>query len=377
MSAGCGPLSHESSTTCSLIWSRSKTCPALFPGMDSIEFSTTLPRCGSMRSGLVSERPTWARVTSGNEYSSWPTARANEKSQHNSADNGVALSKATAQWPTPYGLADNSHGPDGNEFSTAVRNWPTPDAHPDMPNTGTNRGKDYGGERARLTPSGLGPAVLNWPSPRSEDSESCGNHPGATDSLTGATSLWCSPGAMGGGSTSRGGDRIDEPLLAKQAETASNWTTPQAHDVRKRSEGQTSGRLDNKAGNACLATDAENWESAWPTPNARDHKGSVDPDSRDRMMGQLDEAAEFLFSPPDQATPAGEPSSPKDRGLRLRLNPPFVAWLMGAPWWWTRAEPINFAAQEMALYRLKQRQLLLNLCGESGCDVAISEGREV
>src|SRR5271166_6485360 len=29
-----------------------------------------------------------------------------------------------------------------------------------------------------------------WPTARSEDSESCGNHPGATDSLTGATRNW-------------------------------------------------------------------------------------------------------------------------------------------------------------------------------------------
>lgn len=28
-------------------------------------------------------------------------------------------------WPTPYGVSGN-HGPDGNEFSTAVRNWATP-----------------------------------------------------------------------------------------------------------------------------------------------------------------------------------------------------------------------------------------------------------
>lgn len=31
----------------------------------------------------------------------WPTPRANEGGQHNSHDNGVALSKAVTQWPTP------------------------------------------------------------------------------------------------------------------------------------------------------------------------------------------------------------------------------------------------------------------------------------
>lgn len=46
--------------------------------------------------------------------------------------------------------------------------WPTPDAHPDAPNTSTNRGTAWGGERPRLTPSGLGPTALlaaGWPTP--------------------------------------------------------------------------------------------------------------------------------------------------------------------------------------------------------------------
>jgi hypothetical protein len=35
------------------------------------------------------------------------------------------LAKASRQWPTPYGVSGN-HGPDGNEFSSAVRQWATP-----------------------------------------------------------------------------------------------------------------------------------------------------------------------------------------------------------------------------------------------------------
>ena len=39
-----------------------------------------------------------------------------------------SLAKQVAnQWPTPYGF-HAGNGPDGNEFSSAVRKWPTPAA---------------------------------------------------------------------------------------------------------------------------------------------------------------------------------------------------------------------------------------------------------
>ncbi len=105
---------------------------------------------------------------------------------------------------------------------------------------------------------------------------------------------------------------------------ASSRTTPQAHDERKRSEGQTSGRLDNGAGNACLSTDAEHWttprvttgeytrdqgkkgqermtlegESAtWSTPNAHDgRRPGVDDKSTQVANLQRDAA---LWPTPD------------------------------------------------------------------------------
>ena len=50
-----------------------------------------------------------------------------------------------------------------------------------------------------------------------------------------------------------------------------------------------------------------------PTPAARDHKGSVDPATRDRTMGSLDEAVERLLPTPGATTPppstAGNASS--------------------------------------------------------------------
>lgn len=197
----------------------------------------------------------------------------------------------------------------------------------------------------------------NWPSPRAEDSESCGNHQDVTDSLTGATML---------------------------------WTTPTAKH-NKRSEGQTSGRLNNGVGNACLATDVELWATPnamsggstsrggerinepllggqvqqWPTPNSRDHKGS-DLNSRNggASLSHFAETGERCHSPQAQATHDGQTSYETPPGLRRRLNPAFTAWLMGIPWWSIRAEPMPCGAREMAAYRSRLRWHLSNLLGE-------------
>lgn len=159
-------------------------------------------------------------------------------------------------------------------------------------------------------------AVSNWPSPLSEDAESCGNHPKATDSLTGATKFWSSPTGAAGGSTSRGGDRIDEPLLGGQAKQ-------------------------------------------WPTPMSKDHKsGAVSEATSEKNSRPLNEAV--LSSLPVQP-PTGEESQ---NGSGRRLNPAFVCTLMGVPWWWTRAEPISFAAREMRSYHFALLSLLSSLCGE-------------
>lgn len=47
--------------------------------------------------------------------------------------------------------------------------------------------------REPLVPATSGSASSFWPSARAEDSESCGNHPGAMDSLTGASRNWATP----------------------------------------------------------------------------------------------------------------------------------------------------------------------------------------
>ena len=70
---------------------------------------------------------------------------------------------------------------------------------------------------------------LCWPTARSEDSESCGNHPGAVDSLTGAARMWHTPKAHENAETSgtvvgRNADRGAHCFSGLGAQTAMRRT---------------------------------------------------------------------------------------------------------------------------------------------------------
>lgn len=79
-------------------------------------------------------------------------------------------------------------------------------------------------QRKRLERRIYGSGSSLWPTARREDGESCGNHPGATDSLRGAIEQWMTPHGMAGrdasGKLGLGGE------FAKQA---TNWPTPDAN----------------------------------------------------------------------------------------------------------------------------------------------------
>ena len=200
-------------STVFLFQSEGSNCPRLSQG-----YSESWPRTGSMRNGLLYPPQKSEPVSGASDCSSWPltlekwpTCRAEEHKEPVASDQAKAKGF--------FALCEDS----------ATWNWPTIREH----EVGAYQNQTDGSTQP---------------------------------TLTGTTEQWASPAAGGGGSVSRGNDRIGEPLLAGQA---SLWTTPQAHDTNMRSHGQTSGLLDNKAGNACLATDA----SLWATAAARDWKG--------------------------------------------------------------------------------------------------------
>lgn len=63
-------------------------------------------------------------------------------------------------------------------------------------------------------------------------------------------------------------------------------------------------------------------------------------------------------SPQGRIAATGPESSNDSPGLLRRLNPAFVAWLMGAPWWWTHPEVTSCVRSEMESYRYAlQRRL--------------------
>lgn len=102
--------------------------------------------------------------------------------------------------------------------SSSSAGWSTP-----LANDAEKRG------RVRVG-AGLAGQCQSWPTPRAEDGESCGNHPGATDSLTGATRNWelCpygpqGRGTSGGGKKSSAGPGEDRRLNPRFASWLMGW----------------------------------------------------------------------------------------------------------------------------------------------------------
>lgn len=194
----------------------------------------------------------------------------------------------------------------------------------------TVRASSGGGNRSAYPEAPYRPAIAqlaqNWPTARREDGESCGNHPGATDSLTGATRNWLTPHGMHGtdhtGKTGRGGE------FAKQA-TA--WATPQCHDAQgAKTQEQIDVMRAKGPGVRNLNEDAANWQP----PNSRDWKSETG--SENNTYDKTPNLSRQVYRlPPDQQTTDGPKSSEKDPTSRQRLNPRFVEWLMGLPPSWT------------------------------------------
>jgi len=257
-----------------------------------------------------------------------------------------------------------------------------------------------------------------WPTPPSEDSDRCGNHPNAEDSLTGAIALWPTPSAreekadrMSDEAHQRHKQRPDSSFnLATEARL---WATPRAgkitaeraeHWNKRQAKGNVStpplamqatmwptprSAEAEHAGRSAkekarhqkeLSVTANNWPtpmagtktrsaqggiqlhqtaSRWPTPAERDWKGPNGPDHMANGTGRkhLDQLPNFVrhCSPQTQATSThGDKHSPTTR----RLNPRFVEWLMGWPLGWSE---IGSALPETEWSRW-QRAMHSSLC---------------
>lgn len=207
---------------------------------------------------------------------------------------------------------------------------------------------------------------------------------GVADTLTAATRVWQTPRVQRGAYQRDNGDPNKERLTLEGE--ASQWRTPQAGDATRGAKSQRGQSSDYKdpAGRHSLVTEVSHWQTpatdsfrsrggdrkdemgldqqarTWPTPRARDHKGSGTgterPDGRTRM-DQLDWAAEHWKSSsrPDQPIPDGQASSEEKRVL----NPLFVEWLMGWPIGWTDCEPVETG---LSAWLERMRSALSTLC---------------
>lgn len=266
-----------------------------------------------------SQRQKLARSTSGNGYSSWPTSRAEDaESARMRHSRGVAdtLTAVAAQWPTATANMMTGEGTSGRDgapnLQSAAGLWQTPVADDKVD-------RERGKMNSRGEPKLSAQAIL-WPTPMAGTPAQNGN------------------AAAGNSDFSRKAEELADQM----------WTTPTAHDQRKRGAGQTEG-MTNGAGNRCLATDSERWTTpsatdgrrggtmtdamsgssltqlvgSWPTPASRDHKGSS-PDCITRQDGKsrmdmLDFRGEQGFSRPDQTMPTPGPLSFDQLRIARRL----------------------------------------------------------
>jgi DNA (cytosine-5)-methyltransferase 1 len=270
-----------------------------------------------MSSGAVYRRPTWEPPTSGSGSSSWPTARAqdgyerrnwktivrvneqggdltlaskagywptpraNEGSQQNSENRGMALSKAAPMWKTPRAMEDAHHSSDpgysqrlrekaGGKhemLSDQVKLWPTPSVtEPGFP---ADRFVDRDGNRpthaaqrlfdpatGTYRQKGLTQAAQIaglWPTPDTGESpRGHGRRGGSPEnshqsgaSLDRSAEKWPTP--QTDSFRSRGGDRVDEPGLDRMAkaftnEESKNWPTPRTKQGKTYPQHQRDGR---------------------------------------------------------------------------------------------------------------------------------------
>lgn len=353
-SAGSGRLSFGSDWTFDRATGSWKTCQGCFLEEGSNTSLPALPRAGGMRSGSLSRRPPWAPAICASGCSSWPTIRSQEVGGYqNQRDGSVikTLDGASRQWATPRASMENKGSDSGSAkrreqgenpgLKDQAKTWPTPSGSVaqdgEDPQTWLDRRELLKETANNGNGAGMPLTIASqlWSTPQAADRA---NRPGRThdnpssnrggqSELVDEVALWATPNAMAGGSVSRGGDRVDEPLLTGQA---AQWATPASRDYR--------------------STNATSFQE-----RSESTKGE-----------QLVNQVEHHFLPPDQKQ-TGEASR---KCSTRRLNPAFVCWLMGMPWFWTRAEPINSAAQATASWRCALQQRLWSLCGGPELDSA-------
>ena len=311
---------------------------------DSIPFSGTWPRSGSMRSGCAYERRTWAPRTgaSGGSVSQWPTTSAGDGERgsnslyiHGDRKAGRMLSQEANRWPTPdansASYSNGVYGPNLREASMEFlpsAQWRNPSAgHPAK-----------GG---------------------SQDPEKrlAGGH---TLDLQDQAEYWSTPNVPNGGRTLSDEDILNRGQTAKGKRQvgleneAKIWPTPQSRDWKSGEASEETAEKNARPLNEIAET--------WPTPSAS--MATMEDMEQARYSGKDPRRPKYSQSlPQDQTTPDGPLCWCGIHGCALpshkrRLNPLFVSFLMGLPPFWLLPAPMPFGPAEIASYRFRQRQVL-------------------
>lgn len=274
--------------------------------------------------------------------------------------------------PDTYLSASTLFGATFDEWATALRQdclrrlkralrtrgrgcsfWPsatTPDRGPESAESKATR-PDSGGVDLQTT-------VLTWPTPRSEDAESCGNHPGATDSLTGATSNWPTPKGRDTKGQSQRGEHGQGDALPNMAE---HWKTPVANPANGTPERFLERKRESVArGNSMgislsdLNLQAQQWQTPPAMGGGSTSRGG---DRIDEPLISKQAANVSQSSRPDPAISTHGETSLQSGRTSPRLSPRFTCWLMGLAPGWTNCAPL-----ETPFVQFRERMRLC-LCG--------------
>jgi hypothetical protein len=273
---------------------------------------------------------------------------------------GTSLNDAIRLWPTPDSMAGGGESSErkqalgrstsgGGDLIVAAEMWPTASARdykdtPGMSLTGTNPDGSI-----RTRDDQLARAAHLWATPRAEDAESAGNHPNASDSLTGQTKeLWLTPAT-----TDVNGERQPDGKRSTGLNTQVSLFSPQDHETSMRGESSSSdgptsrqqwltphgfantdetGKIAGGGGEFHKQAMAVG-ETIWPTPAATPY-GS----SQNGINGKGGENER-----PSANTPGLEKMAQATTPEKAKLNPRFVEWLMGLPLGWTDFAPVGTA----------------------------------
>lgn len=137
-------------------------------------------------------------------------------------------------------------------------------------------------------------ASTNWPTARREDGESCGNHPGVTDSLTGAVKkTWPTPDAS----------------VAQDGESLETW------EARRKIL-----KAKHNNGNGC-GTPLTMAVQQWPTPTKQDGENNAGPSQLDRNSLPLNTLVTLLDGQPLTDSGQADPVKPNSDGNQKGLWP--------------------------------------------------------